>query len=180
MNDDDVETINILDEYLDGALDAGQERELLQRLRREPALAAELVEMKEARAVRASIFASLEPSPSEVERVVSSITQELQAPRRRPLVIRLFRPIAAAAACVAAGFLGGYLLRPASTQVTSNPTPSPESFQVAITDDTGRTLGVQKFDSMDKAREFSEDLRRWQQWQEQLRNQEVVVRSASF
>lgn len=179
MNDD-VETINILEEYLDGALDAGRERDLLERLRREPALAVELAELKEARALRGSVFASHEPSQSEVDRFVSSITQKLHAPRPRPLVIRLFRPIAAAAACVALGFAGGYLMRPASTAVTSVPGAAPDTYQVAITDDTGRVLGVQQFDSIDKARAFAEDLRRWQQWQEQLRNQEVVVRSASF
>jgi anti-sigma factor RsiW len=176
----ETETTNILDEYLDGALDDSQERDLLERLRREPALAAELAELKDVRAVRASVFASLEHSESEVDRFVESITRKLHAPRPRPLIIRLFRPIAAAAACVVAGFFGGYLLRPAPVNVTSKPDQSPDTFQVAITDDTGRVLGVQKFDSIEKAREFSDDLHRWQQWQDQLRNSEVVVRSASF
>jgi anti-sigma factor RsiW len=179
MNDD-VETIDLLEEYLDGVLDAAHEREFSERLRREPALAAELGELKQARGLRATVFAALEPSQSEVDQFVSSITQKLQAPRRRPLFIRLFRPIAAAAACVVAGFLGGYLLRPTNTAVTSIPKQNPETFQVAITDDTGRVLGVQQFDSIEKAREFSDDLARWQQWQDQLRNAEVVVRSASF
>jgi hypothetical protein len=53
-------------------------------------------------------------------------------------------------------------------------------YDVAIIDETGRVLGVQQFSTLEQAREFSEDLKRWHERQEQLRSGQVTVRSAKF
>ena len=59
-------------------------------------------------------------------------------------------------------------------------TGSSAFFDVAITDDTGAVIGVQKFNSLEQARQFSQDLDTWQDRLDRLRTGQVIVRSASF
>ncbi len=58
--------------------------------------------------------------------------------------------------------------------------PRANGFNVTITDDLGRVLGTQHFDSMDEARQFSNDLGRWQNKQRQLRNSDVKLVGEEF
>ena len=67
------------------------------------------------------------------------------------------------------------LRKVASPQAAVTPT-----YQVAITDDAGGVIAVQKFESLEQATEFSEDLQRWQERQEGVRNGRVTIRSARF
>jgi len=51
---------------------------------------------------------------------------------------------------------------------------------VQIVDESGQVMAVQKFQSLEKAREFSNDLQQWQIRQERLLNGQVTVQSAKY
>ena len=53
-------------------------------------------------------------------------------------------------------------------------------YQVQIVDESGQVMAVQKFPSLEKAREFSDDLQQWQIRQERLLNLQVTVHSGRF
>jgi hypothetical protein len=47
-------------------------------------------------------------------------------------------------------------------------------YQVALTDALGHVVAVQHFDTLEEAREFTEDVSRWQHQQQQIRGAEPV------
>ncbi|MGH7176539.1 MAG: anti-sigma factor family protein [Tepidisphaeraceae bacterium] len=53
-------------------------------------------------------------------------------------------------------------------------------FNVTITDDLGRVIGVQPFDTLDEAREFTNDLGKWQSKQRQIRGGNTVLIKDQF
>jgi hypothetical protein len=53
-------------------------------------------------------------------------------------------------------------------------------FNVQITDDAGRVLAVQHFDTLNEAREFSNDLSRWQARQRRMRNGDIRLIGDDF
>jgi hypothetical protein len=53
-------------------------------------------------------------------------------------------------------------------------TRQPGGYQVNLTDAFGRVVAVQHFDTLEQAREFSQDVSRWQRRQQQLRGAEPV------
>ena len=50
--------------------------------------------------------------------------------------------------------------------------------EVVLTDDRGHEIGVQRFNSTERAREFVNDVDRWQQRQRQLQDAQIVPASA--
>jgi hypothetical protein len=52
--------------------------------------------------------------------------------------------------------------------------------QVQLTDDTGRVVAVQHFESMDKANEFAKDIQAWQERQQQMRSGNVMMTGGKF
>ena len=174
--------IELLETYLDDALPPAEADALRDRLANEPALSAELDQLRADRALRASAFASMEADDALADRLLANAKTtggHLAKPIRWTTPLRY---IAAAAACIALGFLAGQLME---TRNPLRPAASPQAtaaqtYQVAITDDAGGVIAVQKFDSLEQATEFSEDLRRWQERQERVRNGQITIRSARF
>jgi hypothetical protein len=61
-----------------------------------------------------------------------------------------------------------------------NGTRRPGGYQVALTDALGHVVAVQHFDTLEEAREFTEDVSRWQRQQQQIRGAEPVVYKDQF
>lgn len=180
MTDTDLE---ILETYLDGETPAAEQTGLRARIAREPALRGEFDRLSAERALRQSLFAGYEAGADDLaERILARCGEEDEKRQRRyAWIAHAMRFTGAAAACLAVGFLAGWLGR---SRPATSPSPARAAAQlaydVAVIDEAGQVMGVQKFTSYEEAQEFREDLRRWQQRQEQLRSGQVTVRSAQF
>ena len=167
IEDGDLE---LLEAMLDNELTAADREALQMRLAREPKLAVELEDLRSERKLRAEMFSSLEGGEDAVvERILAKIPP-------RPAKSRL-RYAMAAAACVVIGFMIGWM---GATGSKSNVNASPAPYQVELRDETGQVMAVQKFWTLEKAREFSNDLEQWQMIQERLLNGPVTKNSDKF
>ena len=171
IQDADVELLEML---LDGELAAGQSEELSARLASEPNLAAELEKLRAERDVRSKMFLSLEGGEEVVvDRILSAARP---SGRAGPTRFRI-RYAMAAAACVIIGFLVGWMgAMGGKSNVSANPAP----YRVELVDESGQVMAVQKFASLEKAREFSDDIRQWQVIQERLLNGQVTRQSDKY
>ena len=195
MTDQDLE---LLDQYLDGALSDDEERALETRLRAEPALAAELSRLKSDRDLRKLMWQGIETG---VERSVQPLLMRVEAAldRRENWKMRIarFRVPAAAAACILVGFMAGWVGRtspmagPGGGAMARNDVePNREiqfpgislprgraatAYDVALKDEAGKVVAVQHFENLEKAREFADDLGHWQERQTQAQNGNVVL-----
>src|SRR5260221_4795795 len=99
--------VELLESYLDDALDMSEVEALQTRLARETELASAMTDIRAQRALRKSIFTSFEPSEGTANAVVSNVLTATIA--RKPSPARRRNPAwyyATAAACLAIGFLG--------------------------------------------------------------------------
>lgn len=176
------EQLELLEACLDGELPSGEAESLRARLGREPGLAAELDQLRAERASRVAAFAGMEGDEGIADRLIARARVQVDAPAKRQWRMPWRYAAAAAAACLVLGFVAGQWLdmqdAPGITRLT--PVAHESSYRVAITDEDGQVIAIQKFDSLEQATEFSDDLRQWQERQEQIRNGQVIVRSAHF
>jgi anti-sigma factor RsiW len=177
IEDGDIE---LLEAMLDHELSAARSETLAARLAKEPKLAAELEHLRAERKLRAEMFSSLEGGEEAVvERILAKVGAgdvKKSSGGARPTLRRL-RYAMAAAACVVIGFLIGWM---GATGGKSNANANPAPYQVEILDESGQVMAVQKFQSLEKAREFSNDLQQWQIRQERILNGQVTVHSDKF
>ncbi|HEV8291363.1 MAG TPA: hypothetical protein VGP94_05550 [Tepidisphaeraceae bacterium] len=172
IEDGDLE---LLEALLDNELTAEQSEQLRARLANEPALAAELERLRSERKLRAEMFSSLEGGEEAVvERALSQIDVRQE---RRSQQVRRLRYAMAAAALIVIGFLVGWM---GATGGKSNAIAGEAPYRVEIVDESGQVMAVQKFQSLEKAQEFSNDLQQWQIRQERLLNGQVTVHSAKY
>jgi anti-sigma factor RsiW len=207
MTEADVE---ILEMYLDDALSDQDLAAVARRLADEPVMAAELERLRGERELRRQFFASLDPSDAAVERLLGRVDESIRRRTGWERQLKWGRWAAAAAACVALGFTTGYLGRSSAPMsgtgvaVTSNPAvpveqvaentddthghiifpgqhvPPTVPAAVQLTDDSGRVVAVQHFESLDKAKEFANDIQTWQERQRQMQNGNVVMMGGKF
>jgi len=172
--------IDLLEMLLDGELSCEQEQALRARLAEDAPLARALRELQQQRRLREEYYASLEADEAACSRVYDAVMRSV---RRHDAAVRVRRALAvcaAAAACLAAGVFIAH--------ISAGPRRAPDRvsvsqqvfYNVAITDENGSVIAVQQFDSLEKARRFSEDLARWQENQQRIRNGLVTVRATSF
>ena len=180
IEDGDIE---LLEAMLDNELPAEQHESLRQRLAREPKLAAELEQLRAERKLREEMFLSLEGGEEQVvARILAAATPARSGDstgmsgRAGPTGLRL-RYAMAAAACVVIGFLIGWM---GASGSKSSAIASPPPYQVELRDESGQVMAVQKFSTLEKAREFSNDLQQWQMIQERLLNGPVTKNSDKF
>jgi anti-sigma factor RsiW len=174
VGDEDLE---LLEAYLDDALAEDEVQHLRDRLATEPAMANALKLLRQERASRQAYFASIDPTPAEVDKLVGSIKR--QALRRRWFANprRLLQTAAAMAACVVIGAMMGQLYRAhpggqvAPTGNTVHVVPAgqdgKQKYAVEVTDAFGNVIAVQYFNDPREAREFQQDLKKVQQQQRQ-------------
>ena len=196
----------LLESYLDGELSPVDIGHLERRLRAEPELVDALSRMSAEFAVRRAVWKSLEPTGTEALAAANAAAAGVRREDLRRRFGRLGRLAGAAAACAAVGFLAGWVGRgnavaQAGTESVDRPPlvhpaggrdgkPAPKSdkkdepyvYQVALTDEAGNITALQKFDSLDEARNFAADVGRWQARQQELQARQgpPVVRSTGL
>jgi anti-sigma factor RsiW len=181
--------IELLESYLDDALASGEVEALRARLTSEPALVLALEQLRRERAARRSYFAALEPADEDANAFAATVLAKTRAAATRssrsvfPWPLRY---LAAAAACVALGFFArGLFDKPAATDTAINPKPGVDvqrvdTYVVTLRDESQRVIGVQRFDSLEKAQEFAADLARWQARSERLASGRFVIHADKF
>lgn len=177
LSDVDMELLELL---LDGELSPDQARALRARIADEPDLARALAAIESQRQARDEYYTSLEADAAAAARVCAAVRRGVRRHHAALYLRRALAACSAAAACLAAGLLIVHVLGPAGSPADRSALARPIYHSVAITDENGTLLGVQKFDSLEKAREFSEDLARWQEMQRRMRDGLVTVRATSF
>jgi len=201
--------LELLETYLDDELSAEEGEALRRRLSSEPALVAAMDELRHDRAVRQQAFGTMELTERQALMATDSIVRSVRQAATREVArsgrMRLFRQVAAAAACIMVGVLVGWMGH-SRTELAQQPMISLDSangvtsrgtggtlvsnnsirggneggFNVQITDDAGRVLAVQHFDTLNEAREFSNDLSRWQARQRRMRNGDIRLIGDDF
>jgi anti-sigma factor RsiW len=196
--------LELLETYLDDELSAGDGDALRRRLASEPALAQAMDQLRQDRELRQLAFGTMEPAERQTMSASETIARSLRQAATREVAwtsrLRILRQVSAAAACIVVGLLVGWFARSntEATQATggsdngaivfsgandSGATARPVStggFNVQITDDAGRVLAVQHFDTLSEAREFSNDLSRWQTRQRQMRSSDIRLIGDDF
>lgn len=176
MTENDLQMLEI---WLDGELPPAEAQDLQARLAGDAPLAAGVAELRQQRELLAGIYAAMEPDEAAIDRVNRRIRTSLEQRRRFAWRMHIVRTAGAIAACAAIGFGVGWIGR-GGMNMSATPAAAPHKYQVNIADESGQIIGTQHFSSPDQAREFSEDLKRWQEQQDQIRSGHVVVRSARF
>jgi anti-sigma factor RsiW len=169
--------LELLESSLDGELGPDEAEAVRQRLATEPMLAQELDRLRADRELRLEAMMSFEPDESALSRVVAGTRRHMRKSELRWSYLRRFGYGVAAAACIAGAFLAGAGLMGGFNR---NNRVEAELYRVELRDESGQVIGVQKFKTLDKAREFSDDIRQWQQRQERLLQGEPPNRSAEF
>lgn len=173
--------IELLEALLDGELPSQERAALEQRFAVEAELAEEYRAARAIRTMRVDAFESLEGDDAAVARVVQQVRRHAHGAPVRAAGMGYMRRLlvgAGAAACIGLGFLVGAGWMGSLNK--SNEATAATSCEVQIRDAEGNLVAVQKFDSEEKARQFSEHLRQWQERQERLMNGDVTVKTASF
>jgi anti-sigma factor RsiW len=175
IDDNDLE---MLEAFLDEQLSEEQRQDLLRRLNSDQALNAELEKLRSERELRATMFKSLEGGEEAVvERALGEVAKLER--KRESRIVRTRRVIyaTAAAACIVIGFLAGWM---GAMGGKSTVQAGEHLYRVELHDETGQTLAVQRFDTFEKAREFSQDLEQWQVRQELLLSGQVTRHSDRY
>jgi len=173
----DERDVELLEMYLDGELSARDQAALEQRMRANDEIDEELQRLRDERQLRKAVFASLEADAATTERLMQRVQAGMG---QRKEWLRAWRRVgfaSAAAAVVALAFIGGWI---GGTQKGSSVHAQGPEYHVQIMDEAGRVMAVQKFESLEQAKEFSEDLQQWQARQERLLSGQVTIRSADF
>ena len=155
MSDEELE---LLETYLDGALALPEARRVERLVAREPAWAEALEQLRAERGLRQAAWASFEPDGSLADRAGRDVVRRAVQAERAARAARFARRALAVAACLLLAFAGGWAAR---GYVSPAPTLARE-FQVALTDERGNIIAVQHFSDPRQARQFAEDVGRWQ------------------
>ncbi len=188
MSNPNPETdLELLDRYLDDALEPLEFEQLRRRLHAEPELAEALQDARTQRQSRQATWQSMEPGDNEVDQFIRTFAARTRRQDTRLRLTRVSRFFGAAAACIAFGFLAGWLGRgtPATTvapsgrlhvaSVTHDRMGDVPTFNVALTDDDGNVVAVQKFSRLEEAREFANDLVQWQLRRHEMGGEEILT-----
>ena len=165
MSDEELE---VLENYLDGALSPREADRVTRRAALDPECAAALDRLRAERAMRQAVWQSNEPDPAAAHSAGrAALTAAIRADRRFRFTRHLRRASGVAAGLLIA-FAGGWVARglrsspaPAPAPLMSS-APAATEFQVALTDDGGNIIAVQHFSDPGRARQFAEDVGRWQ------------------
>lgn len=176
ISDNDLE---LLETYLDQALDAGEVNSLRGRLTVEPELAAELDELRAQRSMRQAVWQAIEPDQMAADRLAWRMQGAILAEKKNRWhgwgQWQIARTGMAAAACIMLGFFvgvagrRGQAITPApelgQSPVAVNTSKSTETaadagLLVPVTNEYGQVVAWQPFGNSSDAKAFTEDLHR--------------------
>ena len=172
--------LELLENYLDDALESAQVESLRTRLGEDGDLRAAMEQIRHERGARKALFATLEPDDATADALAAKIRASIRQRRRFAGIAAPLRYLAAAAACVAIGFFArGFFDHPRAVD-QSRSEPLTATYQVTLRDQSGKVVAVQRFDSLQKAQEFAADLARWQSHSERLASGRIVLTADRF
>lgn len=192
VNDKDLEN---LEAFLDGALELDASDQVQARLEYEPKLADALEMLRAQRAMRRAMWDANEPAPIAVMRLNASLDKAISHADRSVFWRTASRWGTAAAACVLMGIWIGNSTLPGSAPRSGESvaasagavpvavTPAAEwndGYHVSILDNAGHVQAVQRFSTLEQAREFANDLGRWQTRQQQVRQGKIQLVADQF
>lgn len=192
----------LLEAYLDDALAPDEVEQAARRLANEPPLAAALDAMRTARRQRGAVWSALEPAESSADAFAQSLIRSVRRRRLMARIVWTSRLGGAAAACLLIGLTGGWYLRGRGTvptvvpgsEIASNDNNAQQvhfvdrptgdlpagGYQVALTDQNGNVLTVQKFNKLDEAQHFAQDLGQVVERQQDVQNGRAMLVSDHF
>jgi anti-sigma factor RsiW len=189
VNDTDLE---LIEAYLDDALSTDDVEQLDRRLAYEPQLAAALGKIRTQRALRTMAWMSREPSAESSEQLAGRIASAIRQRQAARTLARWARAAGALAACILFGFVAGWIGRGRAEPATFHAMPagaishaamtldSSGVYQVALTDDGGNVLAVQRFARYEDARQFAADLSGYEARRRQVQQGRAVLVSDKF
>ena len=195
--DEDAQRLEAL---LDGELSPAEEAAVLAGIESDPDLARRLGELRHDRDARRQVFARLEPSDQDVDGLLSRVRRAAEREQIWTRRARRLRLAGALAACILVGFFTGWIghartphsgppvdgLTTIAPRPVSNgggaasAAPAGAFYRVQLTDEQGRVVAVQDFDTLEKARQFQDDVRRWQEWQRRVQQGDVQTTGSRF
>lgn len=200
LTDQDLE---LLEAYLDDALPADEVERAAHRLSEDLALLAALQSMRAERTARAAVFTSLEPTPAEADAIAKNIIRAARRSRLIGVGWRASQFAAAVAASILLGLGGGWFIwgrshvspsqafptvavnnipsvapQPVADSSIANLPPGP--YQVALTDEHGNVLAVQKFNHLDEAKQFANDLGQAEERGQNVQNGKAMLVADHF
>lgn len=187
---------DILEGYLDNSLSPDEMQAIAARLAAEPELAASLDALREERTLRQAAWKSYEPDELSVQRFAASTVRALRRQRVFSILTHFTRLAISAAACLALGISAGWFIwgRPIGSVPVSATITGPAAnlasnsdhqsgagtYQVAITDENGKVVAVQKFSGLDEAKAFADDLGRYEQRKLDVQDGKATLVSDKF
>jgi hypothetical protein len=161
------------------------------------------------REVRQQIWRGLEPREHEVATLVSNVQREIRSSEMWSRRARALRYVSGLAACIVIGFIFGRFLpygpnapqpdrgsgvvfdsgtgpvqEVADTHAMNGggggARPRPGEFKVLLTDSIGRVIAEQRFNTLDEAREFTDDLNRLQNRTRPIRVSDTIFKKDQF
>jgi hypothetical protein len=176
-NEHNLEQLEML---LDGEMPDDEAAALRDRIAADPALAAALDRLRGERDLRALVWRAAEPREPQVAALVGNVRAAIRRDEAWNKRLRALRYVSGLAACILLGFMMGRFLpygtsagrddgngivfesgRGAMQEVmdTRPVQPRPSGFKVLLTDNFGRVIAEQRFETFNEAREFTDDLR---------------------
>lgn len=203
LSDQDQE---LLEAYLDDALSPDEVERIARRLTDEPELASALDALRRDRRARVAAWESLQPDEAEASAFAKNLIRSMHRQRMMSRMSWVTRLSGAAAACMLMGLGGGWYVwgRPVASVHTSAVTPvavnsqnehpprqiqfvnqpvndlAAGTYQVELTDDSGKVLAVQKFNKLEEAQHFAQDLGRVVERQQDVQNGHVTLAADHF
>jgi len=180
--------MELLSAYIDGELSAEESAALQLRVSADPSLASAIEQLRADRVVRSALWQNFEPDEAAVGRLIDRVDRAID--RQTVWTHRLanLRIIGSAAACIIVGlFIGRVAFGPRGGPIDSTVAGSsmpiggvqpvvapvgsqaPAPAQVRIVDSNNNPVALQPFNSTEDLQRFIEDLRAWQQAQEQAK-----------
>lgn len=196
-----------LEAYLDDALSPDEVERVARRLTEEPELTGALDALRRQRRARVAAWESLEPGEAEASAFATKVIRGVHRQQFMSRMSWVTRLGGVAAACMLMGLGGGWYMWGRSSASPALPAParvavdtthsSPAqgeiqfvnqptndlaagTYQVELTDDSGKVLAVQKFNKLEEAQHFAEDLGRVVERQQDVQNGHVTLVSDHF
>jgi hypothetical protein len=183
--------LQLLEAYLDDALAASQVEVVDARLAREPRLGEALHSLRAQRAVRAAVWQSIASDDQSAKALSERVRRGILRHDLMTRVLRGLRIGGGVAACVALVW-GGWMMRGASAPSVvrvAGPVPARHAvvpvdaaglYRVALTDEAGKVIAVQPFSRIEEARQFANDLERYEARRREVRQGSAVLVSDHF